>query len=96
MKEIKIESIIDIINNLNIIDIRDKYSYSMGCIPNSKNVPMNYLLMNPEYYLDKNKTYYIYCNRGFNSKKVCEILTGFGYNTINIIGGYEEYKLIDK
>ena len=96
MKDIKIESIINNLNNINIIDIRDNDVYNMGCIPNSRNIPMKFLLINPDYYLDKNSTYYIYCNRGFNSKRACEILTTLGYNVINIIGGYEEYNLIDK
>ena len=97
MKEINIESIINNLYNLNIIDIRDNYLYNIGNIPNSKNIPMNLLIMNPDNYLDKEKTYYIYCNRGINSKKTCEILTSVGFNVINIVGGYLEYqRIIDK
>ena len=97
MKEIRIESIINDLNSLNIIDIRDNFLFSIGNIPNSKNIPMNFLIMNPNNYLNKEDVYYIYCNRGINSKKTCEILTSLGYNVINIIGGFEEYKqLIDK
>lgn len=93
MKEVRIETILDDLDNLNIIDIRDGYLYNIGNIPNSKNIPMNFLLMNPSNYLEYGKTYYIYCNFGHNSKKVCESLTLKGYNVINIIGGYNEYKL---
>ena len=97
MKEIRIESIINDLKYLNIIDIRDNYLYNIGHIENSKNIPMNFLIMNPSNYLDKNETYYIYCNQGINSKKTCEVLFNLGYNVINIIGGYAEYKnLIDK
>ena len=42
MKEIKIESIINNANNLNIIDIRDNYLYNMDSLPNAKNIPMNF------------------------------------------------------
>ena len=97
MKEIRFNEIIDNLNNINIIDIRDNYLYNIESVPNSKNIPMNFLLMNPSNYLDKNNTYYIYCNRGINSKKTCDVLTGLGYDVINLIGGYVEYKqLIDK
>ena len=97
MKEIRFNEIIDNLNNINIIDIRDNYLYNIESVPNSKNIPMNFLLMNPSNYLDKNNTYYIYCNRGINSKKTCEILTSVGFNVINIVGGYLEYqRIIDK
>lgn len=97
MKEIRIENIIDNLNNIKIIDIRDNYLFNLGAIPNSKNIPMNFLVMNPSNYLNSDDTYYIYCNRGINSKKTCEILSSLGYNVINIIGGYLEYeRLFDK
>ena len=97
MKEIKIEEIVNDLNNLKIIDIRDNYLFNIGNIPNSINIPMNFLIMNPSNYLNKEETYYIYCNRGVNSKKTCELLTRLGYNVINIIGGYSLYQqLIDK
>ena len=94
MNNVRIESIIDKLDRLNIIDIRDGYLYNMGNIPNSKNIPMNFLTMNPSNYLNTNDVYYIYCNSGINSKKTCEILSSMGYNVVNIIGGYNEYKLL--
>ena len=93
MKEINIEKIINNLDNLNIIDIRDSYLFNIGSIPYSINIPMNFILINPDNYLNKNKEYYIYCNQGINSKKTCEILNAQGYNVINIIGGYNSYKL---
>lgn len=90
MREISVNNLK---NNIEIIDIRDKYLYNMGHIPYAKNIPKNLLLMNPDNYLDKYKTYYIYCSYGINSKKTCEILSNKGYDVINIIGGYNEYNL---
>lgn len=92
MDEVKIEDIFDELDNFNIIDIRDKYLYNLGSIPNSTNIPMNFLIMNPNLYLDKDETYYIYCTSGTNSKRVCAILKSKGYNVVNIIGGYNEYR----
>ncbi len=93
MKEVNIDSIINDLDNLNIIDIRDGYLYNIGNIQNSNNIPMNFLLMNPENYLNKDEKYYLYCSYGINSRKVCLKLISMGYNVVNIKGGYNSYKL---
>jgi len=94
MNNIDFKTIMNRLNNLNIIDIRDNYLYNIGHIPNAKNIPMIFLTRNPENYLNKEETYYIYCNMGINSKKTCEILSNMGYNVVNINGGYNEYKKV--
>ena len=48
----------------NIIDIRSNAIYNKGSIPNAINIPRRILLVNPDLYLDKNKTYYLYCEEG--------------------------------
>ena len=53
---------------------------------------MNKLLNENDKYLDKSKTYYIYCSFGNKSKKVCEMLTLLGYDVINVYGGYDSFK----
>ena len=60
-KEIDIYKLKELLknNNLNLIDIRDNYSYLNGTIKNAKNIPYNELLINPNKYLNKNKTYYV-------------------------------------
>ena len=95
MREVKIDMIINNLYDLNIIDIRDNYRYNFKHIPNAKNIPKNFLIMNPHNYLDKNETYYIYCEMGINSQEVCERLTDMGYDVVNIIGGFNEYKLLE-
>ena len=47
-----------------IIDIRDYSLYLKGHIENAKSIPKYLLLSNPDKYLDKNHTYYIYCSSG--------------------------------
>ncbi len=93
MKEIEISKIINDLDKYKIIDIRDSYIYNLDSIPNSINIPKNFLIMNPENYLNVNDTYYIYCSYGVTSKEVCKILTNKGYDVVNIIGGFNEYKL---
>lgn len=79
--------------NLNIIDLRSNQSYNNNHIPGAINIPYNDLIANPQKYLDKNKKYYLYCQKGITSKKVCSILNLKGFKTYNILGGYEEWIL---
>ena len=61
-------------NNPNIIDIRNENEFLMGTIPSSKNIPAIKLEISPEKYLNKNETYYIFCNNGKTSKVLTEKL----------------------
>jgi len=80
-------------SNINIIDIRSIEKYNDNHIENAKNIPMILLLKDPSKYLEYGKTYYIYCQKGINSIKVCNELTKKGYSVVNIIGGYEGWLL---
>ena len=79
------------LSNINIIDIRNKEKYNDNHILNSINIPFDELVLNPSRYLKKNEIYYIYCQRGISSRKLCILLYNLGYNVINIIGGYEAW-----
>ena len=81
------------LGNVNIIDIRDKYKYEMGHLPNSINIPYMILMNNYSGFLDKNKVYYIYCQSGVMSKMGTSFLNKLGYKVINVIGGYDSYKI---
>lgn len=80
-------------NNPNIIDIRSTVKYSDNHIPGSINIPYDVLISNPSKYLNKQDTYYIYCQKGITSKTCVNILKALGYNVVGIYGGYEEYIL---
>ena len=79
------------IGKINIIDIRKSYLYKLGNVPTSKNILKNFLLTEPNKYLDKEKEYYIYCAQGFESIKVCSELSKKGYKVVNVLGGYSDY-----
>ena len=81
------------LNNINLIDIRSIEKYNNNHIPNAINIPLNNLLINFNKYLNKNEKYYIYCQRGIQSRKLCQILNNMGYSTINVTGGYEAWVL---
>ena len=82
------------IKNINgiIIDIRNNNIYNQSHIPNAINIPAEKLIVEPEKNLNKNENYYIYCQKGITSNKICRILNIKGYKTININGGYEKWK----
>ena len=90
---INIEDFIKICDKINIIDIRSKQKYNDNHILNSKNIDKNDLLLNTNKYLNKSEKYYIYCQKGISSLKICKILRSRGYNVYSLLGGYEEWIL---
>lgn len=92
-REIDTYNLIDIMDErtINLIDIRESYKFAQGTIKTAKNIPVNFLLSSPDDYLNMDDEYYIFCNYGSTSRKVCEILTKKGYKVINVVGGYTNY-----
>lgn len=85
----KLKSIID--DDISIIDIRENEDYIKGHISKSINIPYFDLLDDASKYLDSEKEYYIYCEKGKSSLNLCIKLSQKGYNVINILGGYKEW-----
>jgi len=81
------------LNNINLIDIRSIEKYNDKHILNARNISMEQLLINPNKYLNRYEKYYIYCQKGIQSRKLCQILTNNYYNVTNVIGGYEAWIL---
>lgn len=81
------------INTNNLIDIRSIEKYNNKHILNARNIPMEQLLINTSKYLNKSERYYIYCQKGIQSRKLCQILKNSGYNVVNVTGGYEAWVL---
>lgn len=65
-----------------LIDVQHPIDYEEKHDLRSINIYADKLLLNPKAYLDKNKTYYIMCRKGFLSKKVVRMLTFYGYNVV--------------
>lgn len=74
---------------LNIIDIREPYELVQLPFKLGKNIPMNLLLTRYSDLLLKEETYYILCHHGQRSYMVTEVLTGYEYDVINIVGGVD-------
>lgn len=88
---ISVEEFLKLPDNISIIDIRNNQSFNNNHIPNAINIPYEKLLISPSTYLDRDKKYYIYCQKGITSKKLISILNRMGYQAVNISGGYEEW-----
>ncbi len=81
------------LGNINLIDIRNVEQYNNNHINNAVNINTNQLLINPDKYLNKGSRYYIYCQKGIQSRKLCQILSNKGFNVVNVQGGYEAWIL---
>lgn len=79
------------LENPNIIDIRSSEKYNDNHILGALNINPQLLINNPDKYLKRNLSYYIYCQKGYSSRSLVQILRIKGYNTFSIIGGYEAY-----
>ena len=81
------------LSGINVIDIRSREKYNNSHIDGSINVPFEKIISSPQDYLSKNSKYYLYCQKGSTSFKVCSILSSLGYDVVNVNGGYESYLL---
>lgn len=88
---INVNDLDSLIGKINLIDIRETYEYDSGHVPTAINVPMNSILSETAKKLDKSKEYYIVCQSGGRSSRVCKELTSNGYKVINVIGGTGSY-----
>jgi len=64
---------------MKIIDVSDKYTYSLGHLNNSINIPYDELINNYRIYLNKSERYYLYCKSGKLSKRAAMVLSSLGY-----------------
>ena len=91
-KSINVNEVDSILENINLIDVREPDEYRRGHLPKAKNIPMNSIIENSVKYLDKNKEYHIICQSGMRSKRTCNELYKKGFNVVNVEGGTGSYK----
>ena len=71
-----------------VIDIRSSSEYYQYHLKDSINIPINKLLNDYSYLLNKHTQYYLVCNDGRKSKYISKLLKDEGYNIISVILGY--------
>ncbi len=74
-----------------LIDIREPYEFRSGSLKTAKNIPMGELLNNPELFMKKGGTYYLFCQSGLRSSRACAYLTKQGYDVVDLTGGMGAY-----
>jgi len=92
VNSIDVNEIDNISEKINLIDIREPYEYKSGHLPKTKNIPMKKILSETERYLDKSREYYIICQTGARSSRVCRILKKKGFTITNVSGGTGRYR----
>ena len=68
-----------------LIDIKDPISYKNKHNPYSINIYYDKLMFNFKLLLDKNKKYFIICEKGKRSKEAVRILSFYGYDVTYVI-----------
>lgn len=68
-----------------LIDLEDVITFSEEHIDGAINIPYDKLLTNYKDYLNKTNKYYLYCKKGFKSRKATAILEYYGYDVTQVI-----------
>jgi rhodanese-related sulfurtransferase len=77
-----------------IIDVRQKHEFDRQKIRNAMNID----IMNPSFRdkvsnLDKEKTYFVYCQSGGRSARACGMMCDLGFTkVVNLSGGMSAYR----
>lgn len=77
----------NILDNMEIIDLRDSDLYKKYHLSNSVNISFAKLIIEPAKYLKKEKKYILICEKGIKSFKISQILNKMGYNTYSLKNG---------
>lgn len=76
--------------NAIIIDVRNQEEFLKGHIPMAINVTLAEI-QNGKVNFPRGRTLILYCDSGANSLKAARILAGYGYKTMNAVGGIRQY-----
>ena len=68
-----------------LINVDDKQVFMQSKIPYATNIEMSTLLYNRDRLLNKNETYYIYCQGGRKSKRVVNVLDAYGFKVVQVV-----------
>ena len=90
-KNINVNELEDIMDKINLIDIREKDEYTLKSLKYTKNIPMHELLDNYDEYLKIDEEYYLICETGRRSFITAAELADAGYKVINVVGGTSGY-----
>ena len=76
-------------NGATLLDVRTYGEYSKGHIPDSLNIPLDELREGIREL--PNSEVIVYCQVGIRGHTAASLLLGYGYNAVNLDGGYETW-----
>lgn len=91
VSSISIQELKKKIGTIHLIDIRSIEKYNDNHIQGAIHIQNEKLILEPRKYLNFSDTYYIYCQKGSQSIKLCMFLQKQGFKVVNIKGGYESW-----
>lgn len=68
-----------------LIDVESKEIFMQKHQTGAINIPYETLLYNKDRLLNKEETYYIYCQGGHKSKRIVSILSAYGFKVVQVI-----------
>lgn len=86
MKEISVQELKAILDQVNLVDVREPDEYVDAHVPGAKLIPLATVPVRDNE-LDKSQTQYIICKSGARSAKAAEYLIANGFDAVNIAGG---------
>ncbi len=78
-----------------VLDVREDGEVARGMIDGAVHIPLGQLRSRLSG-LDKNKTIVVCCAIGLRAYVACRILTGHGFDAVNLSGGYTTYSMARK
>lgn len=76
-----------------ILDVREEMEFEVGHIESAVNIPLG-ILRNNLNKIPKDKIIYVYCQVGLRGYIGCRILSQYGFNCVNLDGGYKTYSAV--
>ena len=87
MREITVDQLAtELDEGATVVDVREVAEYREGHVPGAANIPMGRLPDRLEE-LDRSRPVYVVCASGNRSRAMTDVLTGAGFDAVNVAGG---------
>ncbi len=87
MREITTDQFADVLaGTTTVVDVREREEYVAGHIPGAVNIPMGQLMTRADE-LERDAPVYLVCATGNRSGAMADVLTGAGFDAVNVTGG---------
>ena len=73
-----------------LVDVRGRDEYAQAHVPGSRNIPLDELASNLAS-LPPNNAIYVMCGSGKRSTEAVSLLSGHGFDAVNVKGGITEW-----